>query len=289
METAQAQEVVIFSKMENVGGQAVIEGVLMRHNNKVNTSIRKGSRIISKRRILKNKNKFLKIFFIRGITNLVEMLQVGLESLIWSADQQADKHEKISKTEITFTLILSFVFAILIFVVAPFYLAKAFYNDNNIVFNLIDGVIRVIIFVLYIILISLMKDIKRVFQYHGAEHKTVNCYEAGKELTLNNVKKFSTQHSRCGTSFIIIVLIISIIVFSIITSTRWYYKIGLRIVLIPVIVSISYELLKLSDRLKNNGFFNILNKPGLWIQKITTKEPDNKQLKVAIHSLKKVL
>jgi uncharacterized protein YqhQ len=217
------------------------------------------------------------------------MLNIGLEALTWSADQQADKKEKISKTEITITLTLSFLFAILIFVIAPFYLTKVIYNQNNILFNLIDGLIRIIIFIGYILLISLMKDIKRVFQYHGAEHKVVNCYEAKKELTLKNVKKFSTLHSRCGTSFLIIVLIISILIFSLITSNLWYYKIGLRILLIPVIIGVSYEILKLADRFKDNIILNILNKPGLWIQKITTKEPDDKQIEVAIYSLKKVI
>jgi uncharacterized protein YqhQ len=275
--------------MESIGGQAVIEGVLMRCGNKVNISVRKKNKIVSKIKILKNKNRFLKLFFIRGITNLFEMLNIGLEALTWSADQQADKKEKISKTEITITLTLSFLFAILIFVIAPFYLTKVIYNQNNILFNLIDGLIRIIIFIGYILLISLMKDIKRVFQYHGAEHKVVNCYEAKKELTLKNVKKFSTLHSRCGTSFLIIVLIISILIFSLITSNLWYYKIGLRILLIPVIIGVSYEILKLADRFKDNIILNILNKPGLWIQKITTKEPDDKQIEVAIYSLKKVI
>jgi uncharacterized protein YqhQ len=186
-------------------------------------------------------------------------------------------------------LVFSFIFAILIFVIAPFYLTKLFYSSNNWIFNLIDGILRVLIFIVYILAISLMKDILRVFQYHGAEHKVVNCYEAGKDLTVKNAKKFTTLHSRCGTSFLIIVLAISIIVFSFITRPEWYYKIGFRIILIPVIIGISYEILRLADRFKNNLFFNFLNKPGLWIQKITTKEPDEKQLEVAIHSLKKVL
>jgi uncharacterized protein YqhQ len=275
--------------MKLVGGQAVIEGVMMRCNDKINTSVRKGKKIISKKNTLKKKNKFLKIFFIRGIINMYEMLKIGMETLTWSADQQAEKNEKISRLEIIFSLILSVLFAILIFIVAPFYLTKLISKNQGILFNIVDGIIRVLIFIIYILSISLMKDIKRVFQYHGAEHKVVHCYESGKKLTYENVKKFTTLHSRCGSSFLIIVLVISIIVFSFIVSPKWYYKLVFRILLIPIIIGISYEVLKLADKFKDNFFFNILNKPGLWIQKITTKEPDKQQIEVAIHSLKKVL
>lgn len=276
---------------KHAGGQAVIEGVMMMHNNKVNTSVRVGNKIISKTKRLKKKNKIKKMFFIRGIINLYEMMKIGIESLIWSADQQTEHHEneKISKTEIAFSLLMAFLFTILIFIVAPFYLTKLIYKTHGIIFNIIDGIIRVIIFLIYLYTISLMKDIKMVFQYHGAEHKTVNCYEADKELTVTNVKKFSTLHPRCGTSFIIIVLVISIIIFSFITTPKAYYKLLLRVLFLPVIAGISYEILKLSDRFKQNKFFSMISKPGLLIQKITTKEPTKKQIEVAIHSLKKVI
>jgi uncharacterized protein YqhQ len=274
---------------KHAGGQAVIEGVMMMYSGKVNTSVRKDNKIISKKKKLKKKNKIQKAFFIRGLTNIVDMLKIGMESLIWSADQQTEEHETISKTEVTISITLSILFAILLFIVAPLYLTKLVYKDHGIIFNLIDGLIRIGVFILYILAISLMNDIKRVFQYHGAEHKTVNCFEAGKELTVKNVKKFSKVHSRCGTSFLIIVLIISILIFSLITSQKWYYKLVLRLILLPIIISLSYELLRISDKLKNNIIFNTLNKPGLWIQKITTKEPDNEQIEVAIHSLKKVI
>ena len=274
---------------KHVGGQAVIEGVMMRCGNKVNTSVRKGNQIISKRKNLRKKNKILKLFLIRGIVNLYEMLKIGMWSLIWSADQQTEKDEKISKKEIAFSLSFAFLFAIFLFVAVPLYLTKIMYKEHGIIFNIIDGIIRIIIFFIYIYAISFMKDIRRVFQYHGAEHKAVNCYEAKKKLTVENIKKFSTFHPRCGTSFIIIVLIISIIVFSFITSQKWFYKFTFRILLLPVIIGLSYEILKLADLLKDNLLFNIINKPGLWIQKITTKEPDKKQIEVAINSLKKVI
>jgi uncharacterized protein YqhQ len=275
--------------MKKIGGQAVIEGVLMLSDTYVNTSVRKGNRIISKKKRLKKKNKFQKSFFIRGIVNLWYMLKLGMESLTWSAEQQGEKQEKISKLEIVFSILLSIVFAVLLFIVAPFYLAKLVSYNKDILFNIIDGLVRVAIFVLYIVIIARMKDIKRVFQYHGAEHKVVNCYESKKKLTVTNIKKFSTLNPRCGTSFLMVVLVISIIIFSLITSSKWYYKLGLRIILIPVIVGVSFEVLKVADKFKHNWFFRMFNKPGLWIQKITTQEPDDKQIEVALHSLKQVL
>ncbi|TKJ17114.1 metal-dependent enzyme [Candidatus Woesearchaeota archaeon B3_Woes] len=276
-------------KIKPAGGQAVIEGVMMMRGNKVNTSVRKKNKIISKRRRIKNKSKASKLFFIRGIVNLFTMLKIGIESLIWSAEQQTEENEKISKAEVMFSMLMAIFFAILLFVALPLYLTKLIYSQDGILFDVIDGIIRILVFLLYVYLISRMKDIKRVFQYHGAEHKTVHCYESGKKLTVENVKKFSTHHPRCGTSFLIIVLIISIFVFSFITSPRWYYKLGFRIILLPVIVGLSYEILKLADLFKENWFFSMINKPGLWIQRITTKEPTKKQIEVAIDSLKKVL
>jgi uncharacterized protein YqhQ len=282
-------EIIIASTKKSAGGQAVIEGVMMMQGNKVNTSVRKNNKIINKSKRLKKKSKVAKLLFIRGVINLYDMLKIGMESLIWSADQQTDDHENISKAEIAFSLIMAFIFAILLFIVAPFYLSKLILKNNGILFNILDGIIRIFIFAIYIFSISLMKDIQRVFQYHGAEHKTVHCYEANQKLTINNVKKFTTLHPRCGTSFIIIVLIISIIVFSLITSNKILYKLGLRILLIPVIAGVSYEILKLSDKFKGNPILKLISIPGLWIQKITTKEPTDKQIEVAIHSLKKVI
>lgn len=272
-----------------IGGQAVIEGVMMMKGNIVNTSIRKKNKIISYKRVLKKKSSLSKIYFLRGIFDLLRLLKVGVNSLIWSAQQQTDEDEKISNTEVVFSIIIAFLFGTLLFIVAPFYLTKIMYNTKGIVFDIIDGVIRVLMFIIYVYVISFMKDIREVFQYHGAEHKAVHCYEAGKKLTVENVKKFKTLHPRCGTSFLIFVLIVSIIVFSFIKREEWYFKLGFRIILLPVIIGLSYEILKLSDKFKHHWFFRMINKPGLWIQKITTREPTKKQLEVAIHSLKKVL
>jgi len=280
---------IYHNNTEKVGGQAVIEGVMMRCKNKLNTSVRKDGKIISKKKVLKKKNWFWKIFLIRGISNMYDMLKIGIDTLVWSAEQQAEEDEKISKSEMNLTLFFSFAIAILLFIVAPFYMTKFLYSKSGFLFNVIDGIIRLGVFFVYLLIISKMEDIQTLFKYHGAEHKTVHCYEAGKELTVKNVKKFSTLHPRCGTSFLVIVLFISIIVFSFITSDKWYYKLGLRILLIPVIIGFSYEILKLADKMRKNKFFDMLNKPGLWIQKITTKEPTDKQIEVAIDSLKKVI
>jgi uncharacterized protein YqhQ len=275
--------------MANIGGQAVIEGVLMRHENKVSIAIRKNKTIISKQKKINKKNFIARLFFIRGIVNMWEMLNLGLNALIWSADQQAPKNEKLSKTETTLTLLFSFLVAIIFFVAIPVIITNLIYKENNFLFNLIDGIVRILIFIFYIFLISKMKDIQRVFQYHGAEHKAVNCYESGLDLTIKNISQCSRIHTRCGTNFLTIVLLISILIFSLITSQHWYYKILLRIILIPVIIGISYEFLKLADKYKSNIIFNFLNKPGIFIQKITTQEPDKKQIEVAVYALKKVL
>ena len=274
---------------EHVGGQAVIEGVMMRKGNKIATAVRlRNKKIKTKKDRLKKRSKFWKIPFFRGMAELYSMLVMGMKTLLWSADQQLEKHEKITKWEIFYTLALSVGFAIVFFIVIPLFLA-GLVIEKGFWFNLVDGIIRIIVFISYLYLISLMKDVKVLFRYHGAEHKTVNCYEAGEKLTYENIKKYSTLHPRCGTAFIFIVLIISILMFSIIRAPEWYIRLGVRIVFIPMIAGISYEILKLSDRFKNIFFIRWLTKPGLWLQKITTKEPNKKQIEVAVKALKEVL
>jgi uncharacterized protein YqhQ len=294
-------------KKLNVGGQAVIEGVMMKADNSLAVSVRKKGKIITKREKLKKKSKFFRMFFIRGIVNLIEILVLGIKSLMWSADQSAGKDEKLTKSEIIFTLLISIGFVILFFVALPYFLTHITgikEEINPVTFNLIDGLIKIALFLIYLLLISLMKDVRRLFQYHGAEHKAVYCYEANKKLTLNNAKKFSTLHPRCGTSFLMIVLIISVFVFSLLPVIVIYFYPGflqlrlliqksilfpLRIFSIPVIAGISYEILKLSDKFRKNPLIKLLIKPGLLLQKITTKEPTNKQIEVALKSLKRVL
>lgn len=281
------------NKLKEIGGQAVIEGVMMKSKKRIVTSVRIGKKIISKKREfvpVTELSRFYRLPIIRGIIGLFEMLVVGMQELTWSADQQTDEKEgKLSG----FQLVLTFAFAILavivMFVVAPYYLTKVFVQEVNIVFNLIDGAFRVLIFIIYLLAIGLMKDMRRVFQYHGAEHKTVNCYEAGKKLIVSNVKKYSVIHPRCGTSLIVFVLIVSILLFSLIKSEHTYINIPIRVLLIPVIAGIAYEIVKLASRFRRNIILRILVWPGLMTQKLTTREPNEKQIEVAITSLKKAL
>lgn len=275
--------------MEHIGGQAVIEGVMMKSKNKYAVSVRlENGKIKTLKKRLKRKSRVYTAPFFRGFFVLWDTLVLGIKALNWSANQQLEKKEKITWKELVFTLGLSFLFVILFFIVVPFYLTGLIVA-KGILFNLIDGVLRIGIFLIYLLLISFMKDVKQLFRYHGAEHKAINCLEAGKELTVKNCRKFSTVNPRCGTSFLVIVLIVSIIAFSLIISEHWYIRLGARIVLMPVIAAISYEVLKLSAKFKDNLFVRALNAPGLWIQKITTKEPTNKQIEVALVSLKDVL
>lgn len=295
-------------KKLNIGGQAVIEGVMMRGLGYYVVAVRKNKKIITKKGLIKKKKyNFLKLPFIRGFVNLVEMLIIGMKSLMWSARQATPTQEKVGKNELVFTILISILFVILFFMALPYFLTSfiGFSEEKKpILFNIIDGIIRIFIFLSYIILISFIKDVKTLFQYHGAEHKAIHCYEKDKKLDLRNVKKFTTLHPRCGTSFLLIVFVMSVIVFSLLPSiillyyphfsnwNIWLRKgilFPMRILLVPVIAGISYELLKVSDKHQKNPLFKLISMPGLWLQKITTKEPNNKQIEVAIASLKILL
>ena len=274
-----------------VGGQAVIEGVMMRYKDNLATAVSKKNKIIVKKEKIKFKSS--KIPFIRGIINLIETLYIGVKTLNYSAEMQLEKKEKKSSSSMmVFSLIFAFVFALFLFKFMPLYLTRfidKFLNMNSILFNLLDGIIKISIFILYIHIISKMSDIKKVFQYHGAEHKAVNCYESGLKLNVKNVKKFSTVHKRCGTTFILLVLTVSIIVYMFIPKTLPFsMNLLLRILLLPFIASISYELLRLNARY-DNMITGTLVIPGLLLQKMTTKEPNDKQINVAIKAINAVL
>ena len=270
-----------------IGGQAVIEGVMMKTDRNMAVSVRlQNNKIKTKKQRLKRRSGFLKWPFIRGVVNLYDILILGIKTLTWSANQQLDKKEKLTSFQLALTITLSLIFGILIFIVAPFFLTR-FIVQKGILFDLIDGLMRVIILIAYFLVISLMKDVQILFRYHGAEHKVVNCYEAKKQLDVKNVKKFSTLHPRCGTSFLVIVLVISIIVFSFIQGV-WYIRLFGRILLLPVVAGISYEILKLGGRFRENKLMKIINTPGIWVQKISTKEPTKKQIEVAITAFKTV-
>ena len=272
----------------NVGGQAVIEGVMMRNKEKFAVAVRLKNGKIN---VWKEKNtffpKFLDIFFMRGIVGLGFTLYDGMRALIWSSNQNLGSKEKLTKKEVVGSITLSFLFSILIFVIVPFFSAH-YIQSEGYLFNVLDGVFRVVLFIGYLTLISFMSEVKTLFSYHGAEHKTIYCYEAKKQLTLKNVKEYSRFHPRCGTSFIFIVLLLSIVVFSFVSGPLWMKLVG-RILLLPVIAGISYELIKLSDKFSGNIVVKMLIAPGLWLQRITTNEPNDKQIEVGIKALQAVV
>jgi len=284
-------------KKLNIGGQAVINGVMMRSPNHYSVAVRKekGNIKLRHEKISKPK-KIFKIPFIRGIYNLIDMMKIGLKALNYSAEEATGEEEKVKTYQIVLMIFFSILLVIVIFKYLPLLTARFFERsfslvaENYLLFNIIDGISKIVVFVLYITVISSMKDIKEVFRYHGAEHKAVNCYEANKKLNVKNCKKFSRLNLRCGTSFLVIVLIISIFIYVFIPKDySFFVKLGLRIILLPLIIAISYELLKLFDRFKKNFIIRILSQPGLLIQRLTCYEPNEKQIEVAIKSIDEVL
>jgi uncharacterized protein YqhQ len=295
-----------------IGGQAVIEGVLMRTNEKYAIAVRQpsGKIIVKKEKYISRtkKNKFLGLPFVRGIIMLWETLMLGYKALTFSANEslreqtkpgdkgKAGKNKKskeaLGTAELVITLIISILFALLLFKFLPLFIAnlfKSYIGGSNILFNLIDGIAKLTIFIIYILLLSLMKDVQRLFQYHGAEHKVVHCYEHNHNLTVENVKKDSKAHARCGTTFILVVLLLSILFYLLIPfGVNFWLKLLIRILLLPVIAGIAYEWIKLVDKHPDQWYTKILSAPGLWVQGLTTKEPDDKQIEVAIKALKAV-
>ncbi len=271
-------------EMMHIGGQAVIEGVMMRNKERYAVAVRlPNGKIRTKRETNTKLPAIATLPFIRGIIGLIYMLRDGMKALMWSSNQQLDDREQITKKEMMLTLIGSFIIALVLFVGIPFFIAGLIQEDGF-WFNVLDGMIRVIIFLAYFAIIARMNDMKTIFQYHGAEHKAIFCYEAKEDVTIENVQKFPRQHHRCGTSFLFLVLIISIFVFSFITGP-WYVRLGGRILLIPVVAGIGYELIKLGDKFNKNPLMKILLTPGIWLQEITTKEPSEKQIEVAMSAL----
>lgn len=277
---------------KDIGGQAVIEGVMMKSRSKVAVAVRKPDQNISvkvnKHRSLTRKYPFLKIPIIRGFVELADMMVLGMKALTYSANEASKDDEKLSSKEIAFTFIIATLFTIALFIALPLFLAKMITKGTGLWFDLVDGMARLAVFLIYLSIISRLNDMKTVFQYHGAEHCTVNCYEDGKKLTPSNAIRYTTAHPRCGTSFLVIVIAISIIVFSFITDPRWIVKFFSRILLIPLIAGAGYELLKISSKHEHNIFFRLIVQPGLWVQKLTTRRPTKKQIEVAISALNAV-
>lgn len=282
----------------NVGGQAVIEGVMMRGPHCLATAVRKktGEIVYKKTEISPNKNKILKVPMLRGGVMLFDSLVLGVKELTFSANHsEENQEEQLNDREAVLTAFFSIGLGILLFVVLPSLLSNLLFSNNRVYSNLMEGGLRLVFFLLYIWLISFSKDIQRVFQYHGAEHKAIYNYENGGELTVANSQKYTTLHPRCGTSFLLIVMLVSILFFACLDfilpiPTNLFQKIGMRVGLrvffMPLIAGISYEAQRYSSKHLNNPLVKLLAAPGLALQKITTKEPDDKQVEVAIVALK---
>lgn len=298
-------------KKTSIGGQAVIEGVMMKNQDKYAVAVRKPDQQIS---VLVNdyvsfgdKHSLAKLPIIRGVVSFIESMVLGMKTLTYSASfyEEEEEEKKPSKLDgaiqgifkektdsviMGITVGISLILAIGIFMIAPYLLVNFFkeYISSLVVLSIIEGIVRIVIFILYIALISRMKDIQRVFMYHGAEHKTINCLEHGEALTPDNIMRHSRLHKRCGTSFMLIVMVVSIIFFMFIRVDGVWMRIIVRLLLVPVIAGVSYEFIRLAGK-SESKLITILSKPGMLLQKFTTREPDKDMLEVAIKSVEGVL
>lgn len=277
------------------GGQAVIEGVMMRGQKAVVTAVRQsdGEVVIDTRPLPSiSTSRMRRIPLIRGVVALIEAMYLGVKSLLYSANVSMEEEGEKLPGGLAWGMVAgSLAFAVAFFFIAPLFLTRLLdpYIQSSIIFHLIEGFIRLGFFIAYLRLITLARDIRRVFAYHGAEHKAVNAYEAGVPLEVEAVKKYSTAHVRCGTSFLFAVLIIAIIVFAIIGRPSVWVMVLSRIALIPLIAALGYEVTYFGARHNKNRVVRAFLAPGLWLQKLTTREPDDNQLEVALSALKKVV
>ena len=283
-----------------VGGQAVIEGVMMRGPKAIATAVRrKDGTIVYRKKILDDKkNKWFKMPFIRGVLALFDAMVIGTKELIFASNQAGDEEEQLSDKEVMGTVSMSLIIGIGVFMVIPSLIGGLVFKDNKLMANIIEAVIRLLMFLGYIWGISFFKDVRRVFEYHGAEHKSIYNYEMEKALEVENAKTCTRFHPRCGTSFLLLVMFISIIVFSIVDfifpvpDNKFLlivYKIFTRIPFVPVVAGISFEIQRWTSYHLNNIIGKMIAGPGLLLQKITTKEPDESQLEVALVALKVAL
>lgn len=313
-------------KRVSIGGQAVLEGVMMKGPKSYALSVRKPDKTIEVKvteyTSFGEKHKACNIPIIRGIVNFIESLYIGMKTLMDSSEfleeDEADSNGNAASAQRTEapgsttqdknmekskgkddssdtaylvgTLIVSLLIAVGVFMLLPAFLANFLYKvtESDLLVNLAEGVLRLAIFIGYVAVISQMEDIKRTFMYHGAEHKTINCMEAGDDLTVENVKRHTRFHKRCGTSFVFIVMIISIIVFMFVHTDVMWLRLISRVLLIPVIAGISYEFIRYAGK-HENVCSNVLSAPGLWVQRLTTKEPDDDMIEVAIKSVEGVV
>ncbi len=278
------------------GGQAIIEGVMMRHGNKIAAAVRKPDREIAIREQyyvpLTKRYKCLGLAFIRGSVTLLEMMVIGMKCLMYSAELALTENDvKPEKWEMTISVIIGLGTATFFFVVVPAYCFSVLkgFIASTILLNIVEGFIRLGIFLCFLCTTLLMEDMRRVFMYHGAEHKTVFAWENGQELTVENIRKFSTRHPRCGTSFVLVVMITAILVFSLLGRPDFVHRVFYKLLLLPVIAGISYEIIRFTGRKRDLKWVQILSWPGLMLQKITTKEPTDDQIETAIAAMKKVI
>ena len=296
--------------MTSIGGSAVMEGVMMRGPKKIATAVRKGDGEIEldKRAVssLVTKYHVNKIPILRGVFSFFDSMICSIRALMWSAEfvdledetseSKFDKWlsdkfgDKVKDIVIYFSLFVAMIFSIGLFFILPNIITGFLsgFIKSNLLKTLIEGVVRIAIFLGYVLAVSQMEDIKRVFQYHGAEHKTIFCYEAGLDLTVENARNMSRLHPRCGTSFLVFVMVISIILFSFISWDNMWTRLGMRLLLLPVVAGISYEIIRWAGRSKSRVVC-VISRPGMWLQKITTREPDDSQLEVAITAMKAVI
>lgn len=296
-------------KPSGIGGQAVIEGIMMRNKDKYSIAVRKPDNEIEvtvrESKVLTEKHKWMSYPVIRGVVSFIDSLITGISTINYSAsfyddpdEQKKTKADEIGKSIfkdkfesvlMALTVIVSVFLAVGLFMLLPYYVSRLVkgYVASKTLLNLIEGLVRVAIFILYLVLISLMKDIKRTFMYHGAEHKCINCIENGARLTVENVMNSSRYHKRCGTSFLFIVMFISVVFFIFIRVDNTALQIVIRLLLVPVIAGVSYEFIRWAGR-NDNGFTVVLSRPGMWLQKLTTREPDEDMVEVAIKAVEEV-
>ena len=296
-------------KYSGIGGQAVIEGIMMKNGDDYATAVRKpdGEIEVARGRYvsLTEKVKFFSLPFVRGVFSFADSMIIGMKTLTWSAGFFEDDEstepgkfelwldrvfgEKLEAALMSLVMVISVVLAIVIFMVFPMLLSRVLHPliPSETVMAILEGILRILIFICYIKLISRMEDIRRTFMYHGAEHKCINCIEHGMELNVENVRRSSKEHKRCGTSFLLIVMVISILFFMVIRVDNLWLRIVSRIVLIPVIAGVSYEFLRLAGR-SESRLLNLLSRPGLWMQGRTTSEPDDSMIEVAIRAVETV-
>ncbi|HSL94888.1 MAG TPA: DUF1385 domain-containing protein [Thermoleophilia bacterium] len=283
-------------KRAQVGGQAVIEGVMMRGVDHWALAVRRPDETIGVRDFplvsWMKRYPVLKLPVLRGVVALVESLVIGIRALTISANESlGEEEEELGKKELALTLVVAVAFAVGLFFLAPLFLTGIFKGQlgTGFVFWIVEGLVRVGIFVLYLVVITQFRDLRRVFEYHGAEHMSIHALEHGDELTPENVEKYRTMHLRCGTSFLLIVLVVSVFVFALVRWPAWYWLVLSRVVLVPLIAGISYEIIKWAGRHEDNRFVRTVMMPGLALQWLTTKQPDRGQIEVAIAALDKVI